>query len=147
MPQRRRKVHKSKRRGGETGGIHKRLSMKHKTLDLDQIVDAINKGQIKPTGEVTSKLPIDEDKPGFGQFYCGVCDKHFIALEVYQKHCTQTPHKLKVKRAAREKPWTVEDARGRVDNGPKLGRKPWDNDLNLPNFQNPPMQPQMNTNM
>ena len=82
MPQRRRKVHKSKRRGGETGGIHKRLSMKHKTLDLDQIVDAINKGQITPSGEARTKLPLDEDKPGFGQFYCGVCDKHFIALEV-----------------------------------------------------------------
>ncbi|BFU24645.1 zinc finger protein containing protein [Entamoeba histolytica HM-3:IMSS] len=136
MPQRRKKVHKSKRKGGETGGIHKRLSMKHKTKDFDQIVSAIKNGEMNVNGEMAKAMPIDEDKPGFGQFYCGVCDKHFISQAVYLKHCTQGPHKSKVKRVQKEKPWTVEDAKGRIDNGPKLGRKPWDNDLNLPVNQN-----------
>ncbi|ELP90426.1 hypothetical protein EIN_016450 [Entamoeba invadens IP1] len=133
MPrQRGNKVHKSKRKGCGIGGVHKRLSMKHKTKDLDQIVNAINNGEITPAGKPLTALEKDEDKPGMGQHYCGVCDKYFLTRAIYLKHCTQTPHKLNAKRVQREKPWTVKDAQGRVDNGVKLGRKPWDNDLGLP---------------
>ncbi|KAL7714264.1 zinc finger protein 593-like protein isoform X1 [Entamoeba marina] len=129
MPQRRKKVHKSKRKGNGIGGSHKRLSMKNKTMDFDQIVDALKKGEITQNGEPTKELPLDEDKPGNGQVYCGVCDKFFLTREIFLKHCTQTPHKLRVKRTKKQKPWTLEDSKGRIDNGPKLNRKPWDNDL------------------
>ena len=131
MPQRRKKMHKSKRNGLEEGGLHKRLSMKHKTKDFDQIVSAINNNEITLNGDVLKKNEsnFDEDKIGGGQFYCGVCDKYFISQEVLDKHKKQGPHKLKVKKIQKEKPWTVEDARGRVDNGPKLNRKPTDTDI------------------
>ena len=123
-PQRRKKVHKSKRKGVGVGNAHKRLTMKHKTKDFDQIVEAVQKGEVQLTGDTSGRLAVDDTKPNDGQSYCGICDKYFINDDVLAKHKTQTPHKLRVKKVMKEKPWTVEDSRLPVDNGPRLRTTP-----------------------
>lgn len=62
---------------------------------------------------------------GGGQFYCVECSKYFLTQEVLDRHKLSKAHKQRVKRVAKDQPWTTEDARViAVDNGKPLGRAP-----------------------
>ncbi|GLJ39299.1 hypothetical protein SUGI_0801990 [Cryptomeria japonica] len=70
-------------------------------------------------------LPIDEDLPGMGQFYCLHCDRYFANVSVRDEHFKTKRHKKRVKQMEGPAPHTQLDAdlaagMGMPDNGPKL---------------------------
>ncbi|KAG6520634.1 hypothetical protein ZIOFF_017693 [Zingiber officinale] len=81
-------------------------------------------------------LPLDEDLPGMGQFYCLHCDRYFAGEDVRQGHFSSKRHKKRyfriislvaslVKEMMGPAPHTQLDAElaagmGMPDNGPKL---------------------------
>jgi bud site selection protein 20 len=42
-------------------------------------------------------LPLDQDLPGMGQFYCLLCDRHFASDNVREEHYKSKLHKKKEK--------------------------------------------------
>ncbi|KAK1283992.1 hypothetical protein QJS10_CPB21g00320 [Acorus calamus] len=104
------------------------------------VYDALNEAK-----EGTSKpLPVDEDLPGMGQFYCLHCDRYFANVLVRDDHFRTKLHKKRAKqmnkvfeaddaqiprikrRREEQPPHTQLDAdlaagMGMPDNGPKLG--------------------------
>ncbi|GAB2226990.1 hypothetical protein Droror1_Dr00008789 [Drosera rotundifolia] len=70
-------------------------------------------------------LPVDEDLPGLGQFYCLHCDRYFASAVVRDEHFKSKRHKKRLKQMAGPAPHTQLDAdiaggMGMPDNGPKL---------------------------
>ncbi|KAI3826175.1 hypothetical protein L1987_00220 [Smallanthus sonchifolius] len=78
----------------------------------------------KPDDERAS-LPLDEDLPGMGQYYCLHCDRYFANVAVRDEHFKTKRHKKRLKTMAGPAPHTQLDAdlaagMGMPDNGPKL---------------------------
>lgn len=65
--------------------------------------------KIQDAGGVAPALPIDDDLPGRGQFYCLSCARHFINDDVLQYHYRTKQHKKRLK-AVMEKPYTHAEA-------------------------------------
>ncbi|KAL3531974.1 hypothetical protein ACH5RR_005495 [Cinchona calisaya] len=86
----------------------------------DAVYDELHKleGEGKP-------LPVDEDLPGMGQFYCLHCDRYFANVAVRDEHFKTKRHKKRLKMMTGPAPHTQLDAdlaagMGMPDNGPKL---------------------------
>lgn len=80
----------------------KRYKTKRRTRDLDLIYDDLG------TKDSILKLknqPLDETKPGLGQFYCIHCAKYFENSTSIGSHYKSKPHKRRVKEL-KEKPYT-----------------------------------------
>ena len=57
--------------------------------DFDQILE-----DIKPENDGKfENLPLDEDLPGFGQFYCRVCARYSVSQDALTTHTKTTVHK------------------------------------------------------
>lgn len=70
-------------------------------------------------------LPLDEDLPGMGQYYCLHCDRYFSTVVVRDEHFKSKRHKKRLKLMSGPAPHTQLDAdlaagMGMPDNGPKL---------------------------
>ncbi|KAE9465472.1 hypothetical protein C3L33_02626, partial [Rhododendron williamsianum] len=77
------------------------------------------------TDEEKKPLPVDEDLPGMGQYYCLHCDRYFASVAVRDEHFKTKRHRKRVKQMMGPKPHTQLDAdlaagMGMPDNGPKL---------------------------
>ena len=55
-------------------------------------------------------MPIDEDLPGLGQFYCIFCSRYFLNQKSLEIHYKTKEHKKRVK-VTKEKPYTIEDSK------------------------------------
>lgn len=85
----------------------KRYKTKRFTRDLDQILyDDMSSDQAIAALEVQ---PVDETKPGLGQFYCIPCAKYFETETAKRTHLRGKIHKRRVK-DIRAGPYTVEEA-------------------------------------
>ncbi|KAI3471872.1 hypothetical protein Pfo_028560 [Paulownia fortunei] len=78
----------------------------------------------KAEGEGKS-LPVDEDLPGMGQYYCLHCDRYFANVAVRDEHFKTKRHKKRLRQMMGPAPHTQLDAdlaagMGMPDNGPKL---------------------------
>mmetsp|Transcript_13222 Transcript_13222/g.31351 ORF Transcript_13222/g.31351 Transcript_13222/m.31351 type:complete len:118 (+) Transcript_13222:175-528(+) len=76
--------------------------------DVDQIQDEIKKIE-EDHGGVAPALPVDDDLPGRGQFYCLSCARYFINDDVLQYHYRTKQHKKRLK-AVMDKPYTHAEA-------------------------------------
>ncbi|XP_071908292.1 uncharacterized protein [Coffea arabica] len=70
-------------------------------------------------------LPVDEDLPGMGQYYCLHCDRYFANVAVRDEHFKTKRHRKRMKLMMGPAPHTQLDAdlaagMGMPDNGPKL---------------------------
>ncbi|KAL6998197.1 hypothetical protein U1Q18_008324 [Sarracenia purpurea var. burkii] len=86
--------------------------------------DAVYEELQKPDDEKKS-LPVDEDLPGMGQYYCLHCDRYFASVSVRDEHFKTKRHRKRVKQMMGSAPHTQLDAdlaagMGMPDNGPKL---------------------------
>jgi len=106
---RRKKVHKSNEWG-------KTKKTKRRTKDIDQIFDEFH-GKIKSQQEIVGK---DEDLPGQGDFFCIACSRYFISQKVLEEHNITRPHKRRVAKLKKEKPYTGPDLL--IDHGKPLNR-------------------------
>ncbi|XP_006848901.2 zinc finger protein 593 [Amborella trichopoda] len=104
----------------------RRLSHKsaRRTKFLVKGDDMIYKAVQKPEEEL-KPLPLDEDLPGMGQFYCLHCDRYFSNTSAMDDHFQTKRHKKRVKQMMGPAPHTQLDAElaagmGMPDNGPKL---------------------------
>merc|ERR1719158_1173294 len=91
----RKKAAKTKSYGKE----HKKRETKRRTRDHDQIHDDLK------NPKQYENMPLDEDLPGEGQFYCISCARHFMHDVALQKHFTTTLHKRRLKHM-KDDPWT-----------------------------------------
>jgi bud site selection protein 20 len=100
--------------------VTKRLRTKRKKKDLDQIWEEIhNPHQNSQLKKILRKKKVKMDLPGFGKFYCAVCDRYFVSARAKEDHEAQKPHKKRVKQL-RAKPYGDFASQGiRVDNGKK----------------------------
>ncbi|KMZ63270.1 hypothetical protein ZOSMA_41G01130 [Zostera marina] len=76
-------------------------------------------------GTETKALPLNDDLPGMGQFYCLHCDRFFATNTVREEHVRSKLHKKRVKQMNGPAPHTQLDAdlaggMEMPDNGPKL---------------------------
>ncbi|KAG6437321.1 hypothetical protein SASPL_102235 [Salvia splendens] len=98
----------------------------------DAVYDELQKGE-----EERKPLPVDEDLPGMGQYYCFHCDRYFANVSVRDEHFKTKRHRKRtcirmltyiccsVKVMLGPAPHTQLDAdvaagMGKPDNGPKL---------------------------
>ncbi|KDP29160.1 hypothetical protein JCGZ_16549 [Jatropha curcas] len=86
--------------------------------------DAVYEELQKPDVEKKS-LPLDEDLPGMGQYYCLHCDRYFANVTVRDEHFKTKRHRKRLKQMMGPAPHTQLDAdlaggMGMPDNGPKL---------------------------
>eukprot|EP00250_Pteridium_aquilinum_P006626 c16504_g1_i1 orf=252-620(+) len=70
-------------------------------------------------------LPLNEDLPGMGQFYCLHCDRYFASSAVRDDHFKTKRHKKRTKMLNEDAPHSQLDAdiaagMGKPDNGPSL---------------------------
>ena len=100
-PQRRRK------RTNKNKHLHKaHFKSRNQPKDFDQL-----HADIKPTNAGKFMNPdIDEDLPGFGQYYCISCGRHFISKNAIVAHNKTKFHKRMLKKLKTEKPYTDKDA-------------------------------------
>ncbi|KAG6771861.1 hypothetical protein NC652_016506 [Populus alba x Populus x berolinensis] len=107
----------------------KKRRFSHKTARRSKFLlkadDAVYEELQKPDGEMKSTLPLDEDLPGMGQYYCLHCDRYFANVTVRDEHFKTKRHKKRVKQMMGPAPHTQLDAElaagmGAPDNGLKL---------------------------
>ncbi|XP_020276231.1 zinc finger C2H2 protein ECU02_0310 [Asparagus officinalis] len=108
----------------------KKRRFSHKTARRSKFMlkgdDAVYDELVKLAEESKSKpLPLDEDLPGMGQFYCLHCDRYFASEAVMVEHNGSKRHRKRVKLMMGPAPHTQLDAElaagmGMPDNGPKL---------------------------
>lgn len=97
---------------------HRRSKFEVKGDDL--VYDDLQKSD-----EQRKPLPLDEDLPGMGQYYCLHCDRYFSNVAVRDEHFKTKRHKKRLKLMLGPAPHTQLDAElaagmGMPDNGPKL---------------------------
>ena len=81
--------------------------------------------QLNKPDQERPPLPVDEDLPGMGQYYCLHCDRYFANITVRDEHFKTKRHKKRIKQMMGPAPHTQLDAdvaagMGMPDNGPKL---------------------------
>jgi len=109
----RRLSHKTARRG--------KFLLKADDAVYEELVKLADQGKDAQAKE----LPVDEDLPGMGQFYCLHCDRYFASESVKDEHYRSKRHKKRVKVMSGPAPHTQLDAElaagmGMPDNGLKL---------------------------
>ncbi|CAH9103181.1 unnamed protein product [Cuscuta europaea] len=88
--------------------------------------DAVYEELHKPEEQGLAKaMPVDEDLPGMGQYYCLHCDRYFANVTVRDDHFKTKKHKKRLKMMMGGAPHTQLDAdlaggMGHPDNGPKF---------------------------
>ncbi|KAL0918320.1 hypothetical protein M5K25_010322 [Dendrobium thyrsiflorum] len=107
-----------KRRFSHKSARRSNFLLKGDDMVFDELKKLVESGETKP-------LPLDEDLPGMGQFYCLHCDRHFANDEVREEHYRSKRHKKRMKQMNGASPHRQLDAElaagmGRPDNGPKL---------------------------
>ncbi|XP_043198453.1 zinc finger protein 593 homolog [Amphibalanus amphitrite] len=98
-PQRRRKVHH-----GDTH-LKKRWRLRCRTKDLDQIDEDLEPKQ----AEKLLNQELDLEKPGFAQFYCVHCARHFIDQKALDDHFRTKVHKRRMK-ALEDEPYSIAES-------------------------------------
>eukprot|EP00270_Netrium_digitus_P001800 TRINITY_DN11_c0_g4_i3.p1 TRINITY_DN11_c0_g4~~TRINITY_DN11_c0_g4_i3.p1 ORF type:complete len:304 (-),score=81.43 TRINITY_DN11_c0_g4_i3:120-1031(-) len=78
-----------------------------------------------PSPPAPSAMPLNEDLPGMGQWYCLHCDRYFANAAIRDEHYKTKLHKKRVKLMKGPRPHSQLDAEmaagmGPPDNGPKL---------------------------
>ncbi|XP_061374616.1 uncharacterized protein LOC133316843 [Gastrolobium bilobum] len=115
--------------GGKCPHRHvKKRRYSHKTARRTKFLykgDDMVYAQLNQHDEEKSTLPVDEDLPGMGQYYCLHCDRYFSNVAVRDEHFKTKRHKKRVKQMMGPAPHTQLDAdlaagMGMPDNGPKL---------------------------
>lgn len=84
--------------------------MGRRLKDMDQIQDEMKKPPV---------LPIDEDLPGLGQFYCIPCSRYFKDQPTLTEHMKTSKHKRCLKTAL-EKPYSVRESEEAAGMAPPL---------------------------
>lgn len=75
---------------------------KRRTRDLDLVYnDLSNRDSIV----ALKNQPLDETKPGLGQYYCIECAKYFETQDTLDRHTKGGPHKRRLK-ALKQRPYT-----------------------------------------
>ena len=77
------------------------------TRDIDQIV--LNDMLPEETQKLLNQ-PMDEDKPGLGQYYCLPCARHFISNIAKDTHLRTKEHKKRFRVVTKEEPYTIEES-------------------------------------
>ncbi|XP_019187122.1 PREDICTED: zinc finger protein 593 [Ipomoea nil] len=108
----------------------KKRRYSHKTARRTKFLlkgdDAVYQELNKPDADAQTKnMPVDEDLPGMGQYYCLHCDRYFANVTVRDEHFKTKKHRRRVKLMMGPAPHTQLDAdlaagMGMPDNGPKL---------------------------
>ncbi|KAL3825870.1 hypothetical protein ACJIZ3_021899 [Penstemon smallii] len=80
--------------------------------------------ELQKLGGDSKSLPVDEDLPGMGQYYCLHCDRYFANATVRDEHFKTKRHRKRLKQLI-DAPHTQLHAdlaagMGMPDNGPKL---------------------------
>ncbi|KAG8087602.1 hypothetical protein GUJ93_ZPchr0010g7443 [Zizania palustris] len=108
----------------------KKRRLSHKTARRGKFLvkadDAVYDELLKLAEDADARnLPVDEDLPGMGQFYCLHCDRYFASESVKEEHYRSKRHKKRIKQMSGPAPHTQLDAdiaagMGMPDNGLKL---------------------------
>ncbi|XP_041026501.1 zinc finger protein 593 [Juglans microcarpa x Juglans regia] len=115
--------------GGKCPHRHvKKRRYSHKTARRTKFLvngDDMVYDELKKSDEERKPLPVDEDLPGMGQYYCIHCDRYFANVSVRDEHFKTKRHRKRVKQMMGPAPHTQLDAdlasgMGMPDNGPKL---------------------------
>ncbi|KAF5471877.1 hypothetical protein F2P56_008641 [Juglans regia] len=115
--------------GGKCPHRHvKKRRYSHKTARRTKFLvngDDMVFDELKKSEEERKPLPVDEDLPGMGQYYCIHCDRYFANVSVRDEHFKTKRHRKRVKQMMGPAPHTQLDAdlasgMGMPDNGPKL---------------------------
>ncbi|KAF7148559.1 hypothetical protein RHSIM_Rhsim03G0091200 [Rhododendron simsii] len=129
--------------GGFPASLKSWVSGKALNVDFRMVVEVKRKGfsdcgervcgsrddavyeSLQKADEEKKPLPVDEDLPGMGQYYCLHCDRYFASVAVRDEHFKTKRHRKRVKQMMGPKPHTQLDAdlaagMGMPDNGPKL---------------------------
>ncbi|KAK6457854.1 bud site selection protein 20 [Scheffersomyces xylosifermentans] len=80
----------------------KRYKTKRRTRDLDLVYDDLSS---KESIYKLKNQPLDETKPGLGQYYCVECAKYFENQLIVDRHVKGKVHKRRVKEL-KVKPYT-----------------------------------------
>ncbi|ODV77414.1 bud site selection protein 20 [Suhomyces tanzawaensis NRRL Y-17324] len=80
----------------------KRYKTKRRTRDLDLIYDDMSS---KESIMKLKNQPLDETKPGLGQYYCIECAKYYENQPSLDRHLKAKPHRRRVKELSK-KPYT-----------------------------------------
>ncbi|KAK9235430.1 hypothetical protein V1525DRAFT_410003 [Lipomyces kononenkoae] len=87
-------------------GSIRRSKTKRRTRDLDQVHEDLSS---KETVQKLSNQPLDESKPGLGQYYCIECAKYFETDFAKTVHRRGKNHKRRV-RLLKEQPYSSAEA-------------------------------------
>lgn len=106
----------------------KKRRYSHKTARRTKFLvkgDDVVYEELNNLGGENKSLPVDEDLPGMGQYYCPHCDRYFANVAVRDEHFKTKRHKKRMKLMMGPAPHTQLDAdlaagMGMPDNGPKL---------------------------
>lgn len=85
--------------------FHKSKKTKNYGKDIDQIYEDNKPENI----EKFMNQPINENLPGFGQFFCLPCSRYFITKTALETHFKTKPHKKQIKKLS-ETPYTIKDS-------------------------------------
>lgn len=85
---------------------HKRFKNRRRKRDLDLIYDDLS---TKESVQRLKNQPVDETKPGLGQYYCVECAKYFETQPTLDHHTKSKVHKRRV-RALKIRPYTTLEA-------------------------------------
>lgn len=80
----------------------KRYKTKRRTRDLDLVYQDLSSKQLILA---LKNQPLDENKPGLGQYYCIECAKYFESQPTLDKHRVGKVHKRRLK-DLRQRPYT-----------------------------------------
>lgn len=85
--------------------FHRLVKNKNYRKDMDIIYE-----ENKPENqEKMLNQPINEQLPGFGQFYCIICSRYFVNKVALEGHNTTKQHKRRVK-LLKDKPYDHKEA-------------------------------------
>lgn len=90
---------------GKNKAFHKRNKAKHYRKDMDLIYDD-NKPE---NAEKFMNQPLNENLPGFGQFLCLPCSRHFINKTALETHLKTKWHKKQIKQL-KEVPYSIKES-------------------------------------
>lgn len=85
--------------------FHKSKKTKNYRKDIDQIFEDNQPDHI----DKFMNQPLNENLPGFGQFYCITCARHFVNKTAIQAHLRTKDHKKQVK-VLKETPYSIKES-------------------------------------
>ena len=85
--------------------FHKSKKTKNYRRDIDQIHDDNKAENI----EKYMNQPINDQLPGFGQFYCISCARHFVNKTAIEGHFKTKDHKKQIK-TLKDTPYSIKES-------------------------------------